>query len=204
MPGESAGRPCCSSSDPDPRVLRQLAIQNSVMKFFKPFSDVLHARDECEIYPGYAIFFGLGSFDDWCAWLRRDEDGLCAMARDRDYLKMLDDAAAWFPPVVLWEDVLGIFRASGAEVSGIVLEDIRSMSGKYRGAEAVVGQVLLHLYYGMVSDSNRPGYRLGGKVKALAARRLLLEGLDAQEAADESRTMSYGELLAMCDERGIK
>lgn len=185
------------------RVLRQLEIQNSILNFFKPYKDVKKVRDGCIVYPGYTIFFGQGSFDDYCAWLGRWSDGLCAMAKDASYLQMLDNAAMWFPPDVLWKDILDVHKCCDGTIDKVVLQRIYNMSAEYRGAEASVRQVLLHLYYGMIADMNREGYQLGGMVKTMAAHRVLFEGIDAREAADESRMCSAGELREMCHARGI-
>lgn len=185
------------------RVLKQLELQNAGLTFSVKYGDIQNKRDMCCVYPGYTIFFGRGSFDDFCAYLIRTEDKLCAMPLDEDYLRMLDNAAMWFSAAMLWRDILDIYNQATKKVSHKTLEDIYLKSQEYKGAQAMVRQVFLHLYYGMIADGNRPGYKLGGMVKAMAARRVLLEGIDPVTAANESRMYSCEELRELCHKRGI-
>lgn len=155
-------------------------------------------------FPGGAFLeFDRGSFDDWCVFLARPGQERKAL-RDEEYFAQMIALAERHGREKLYQDYLKVYEYTGKNLDMRVLRAITGLAKREYGPDALLADYLLTvLYAGMIAEENKENTKLGKRVKRLGVYGILMEGQNAQTAANLTRGMKYQQIEAMCEARGF-
>ena len=147
--------------------------------------------------------FDRGSFDDWCVFLARPGQERKAL-QDEEYFAQMIALAERHGGEKLYQDYLKVYEYTGKKLDMKVLRAITELAKREYGPDALLADYLLTvLYAGMIAEENKENTKLGKRVKRLGVYGILMEGQNAQTAANLTRGMKYQQIEAMCEARGF-
>jgi len=152
------------------------------------------------------LWFGTGSFDDWCVIVQTRLKGYEEIPTDKWYFGILCDWARILAPEVIYADFVQIYDQVVTDgtlpATAPTIALIEQLSFKYPDYTQAC-TIWTILYMGMIAEENKGGKVLGKRIKRLGVYQVLMEGLDPVHAANYSRGKSTIELAPYCNERGF-
>jgi hypothetical protein len=152
------------------------------------------------------LYFGTGSFDDWCIYVLGFKDKWMKFPTDEWYFGIVKDWTALRAPEAVYADFVRIYDATTSDAkypaTAPVVEMIKAMSWSYKDDfEACV--IWTILYMGMIAEENKEGAILKKRIKRLGMHQILIDGMAPNIAAHFSRGKSSIELVMECHGRGF-
>jgi hypothetical protein len=152
------------------------------------------------------LYFGTGSFDDWCIYVLGFKDKWMKFPTDEWYFGIVKDWTALRAPEAVYADFVRIYDATTTDATypatKPVVEMIKAMSWNYKDDfEACV--IWTVLYMGMIAEENKEGAILKKRIKRLGMHQILIDGVAPNIAAHFSRGKSSIELVMECHGRGF-
>jgi hypothetical protein len=168
-----------------------------------------------ETHVNFRLYFGHGTFDDWCVFLRVVADGhevttelgYEKVPTDAWYFGVLNDWAEYLVPDFIYYDFIKIYEtvAEGPahySVTAPTINLIERLSFSYPDYDQAC-VIWTILYMGMIAEENKTGKILGKRIKRLGVYQVLIERQTPVHAANFSRGRSTLELAPYCNERGF-
>lgn len=146
--------------------------------------------------------FDKGKFDEWCVYHKLEGRGRYA-PKDNQYFKRLKKLSEIFSPKTIYDDFLLIYEKTGKEINNSLLNDITSMTEKYKDFALQLDIIFTILYAGMVAEENKEKAILKKRIKRLGMHQILFEGFSPQYASNFSKGKTWRELDKECTMRGF-
>lgn len=157
---------------------------------------------EINLLDGSYLYYGRGSFDDWCVY-EMNQLGSKKAPRDIDYFNELYDYAKEFGYDTLYNDFVMIYDMTTKKFDFNVVERIKNISDKYGSFNQQIFRVFSILYMGMVAEENKRNTRLGKRIKRLGMYFLLVERKNPEYCAHFMRGKKWPEIDRLCLEGGF-
>lgn len=177
---------------------------DELLTFVKPYNTVINARDFSLMMSGHVIFFGRGSFDDYCAYVAGFYNGqwVCAMPRDSYYFSLVRSFAEKYGNRYVYDDIKHIYEITGNTIEQSVLAEIYKLSRYYENGDLWY-DMMLHIYYGMVAEENKANAVVGKAMKMDGLYDLLIENKDMDYSCNRNCRRSASDIVKECRERHI-
>jgi hypothetical protein len=155
----------------------------------------------------FVLYFGQGTFDDWCVFLKTTAAGYEKVPTDAWYFGVLRHWAQYLVADYIYYDFIKIYDTvapgpAHLSVTAPTINLIERLSFAYPDYEQAC-VIWTILYMGMIAEENKAGKILGKRIKRLGVYQVLIEGLEPVHAANFSRGRSTLELAPYCNERGF-
>lgn len=176
------------------------------LKFDVPIQRIEKARQLTKIGMGQFLLFGKGSFDDWTpyvATVMTDGSVMCSYPSDKHYFEIAAGLANGHGPDKVYDDVRYLYARCGKEFDPALAAELAKISLTYGRDHEWAYNMLMHAYFGMLSEENKPGTALGRSLKMNGFYSFLRAGRPFDAAADECRGRSWQEIRDECLSRGI-
>ena len=176
------------------------------LNFNVPFNAVKNARHLTKIGMGQFLFFGKGNFDDWTPYVgavAQDGSLVCAYPSDKYYFELVAILANGHGADKVYDDIRHVFEHCGTAPDDRLIRSIFNISLTYGVNHELAYNMLMHMYFGMISEENKPGTFLGKTLKMNGAYSFLRAGRPFDAAADACRGRGWQDIQAECVSRGI-
>lgn len=148
------------------------------------------------------VEFDKGSFDSWCVYLTRVGQARYA-PRDTEYFSKLTFLGNVHTPQKIYIDFVTYYTSTNRNIDTDVLNLITQLTDGY-GTDAEEMDIWFTVIYaGMVAEENKANAILKKRVKRLGMHQILIEGLDADYAANFSKGKKWRDLDTVMKERGF-
>lgn len=153
---------------------------------------------------GSYLKFGRGKFDNWCIWCWSSKLNMFVFPRDSEYFALLLQYSHGDKDMKnqLYKDFVWLYEHTTKNPDPAMFGELNKMSKKYNhslGVEKVFGI----LYLGMIAEENKENTKLGKRIKRLGMYQILVEGFNADTAANFSRGKNWIELDIECKKKGF-
>ncbi len=140
-----------------------------------------------------AVEFDIGSFDNWCVYLRRHEQARYA-PKDTEYFYKIQQLGNIHGHQKIYKDFVTYYTPTDKYIDADILNLITRLTDTY-GIDAEEMDIWFSVIYAaMVAEENKTNAILKKRIKRLAMHQVLIEGLDATYAANFSRGKKWREL----------
>lgn len=175
------------------------------LSFNIPLENIMNSRSFQKIGWDMTIFFGRGKKDDWCPYIGIMDNGrmICSLPWDKCYYEMTVTLANRFGVERVYADIKHIFEQARDVLDPALLDNIYRMAVQYGDNFELAYSTLMMIYYGMVSEENYKGTKLGRSLKMNGIHSLLKGGKTIDEAADECRGADWVQVQTQCFQRQI-
>jgi hypothetical protein len=151
---------------------------------------------------GSYIEFDTGKFDNWCVYLKR-QNQIKYAPKDVEYFSILKKLALKYGNQKIYTDFVRIYEATTKNIDNKVVELINEIASDYGQDKNEMDIWLTVLYAGMVAEENKEFAILKKRIKRLGVYQVLIENLSPEYAANFSRGKKWDELDKICRERGF-
>jgi hypothetical protein len=151
---------------------------------------------------GDEVFFGRGSFDEWCVFLRRAGREAYAPL-DTEYFGFFRDLARGHGAPAVYAAFLAVYLPAARELNPAVGAKLTAAARGFAGQENETEIWLAVIYAGMVAEENKARAVLKKRVKRLGLHQVLFLGLAPEVAANWSRGKKAAEIAAECARLGF-
>jgi hypothetical protein len=153
-----------------------------------------------------ALYFGKGSFDDWCIHVVSSNKRWMRFPTDVWYFRIVRQWSKERPAKDIYADFVKIYDATTAGSkyadTAPVIQLIKEISWNYRDDfEACV--IWTILYMGMIAEENKDGAILKKRIKRLGMHQVLIDNVSPTVAAHFSRGKPVNNLVMECHSRGF-
>jgi hypothetical protein len=148
------------------------------------------------------IEFDRGSFDNWCVYLKRLGQPRYA-PRDTEYFSKLKHLGYTHTHQKIYNDFVSYYNLTNAVIDVNVLNLITTIANAYGRDAEEIDIWFSVIYAGMVAEENKANAILKKRIKRLGMHQVLIEGLDANYAANFSKGKNWRELHEIMKQRGF-
>lgn len=153
-----------------------------------------------------ALYFGKGSFDNWCIHVISGNKRWMRFPTDVWYFRIVRQWSKERSAKAIYDDFVRIYDATTAgakyDDTAPVIQLIKEISWNHRDDfEACV--VWTILYMGMIAEENKDGAILKKRIKRLGMHQVLIDNIPPTAAANFSRGKAVGDLTLECHRRGF-
>lgn len=134
----------------------------------------------------HIIEFDKGSFDNWCVFLKKENERRYA-PKDVEYFSALKQLGNKHLHQKIYDDFLLYYNHTTKNVSKKVLRIITEIAETYDEDAEEMDIWFSVIYAGMVAEENKENSILGKRIKRLGMYQVLCENMDAEKAANFSR-----------------
>lgn len=151
---------------------------------------------------GSYIYYGKGSFDDYCVYIEKPNIGRIA-PRDYDYFTRIKQISKEYGSDKIYDDFLKLYSVTSDKLKQNILDGITRLTSTYGKYSEELNQIFTILYMGMVAEECKKNTKLGKRIKRLGMHELLAKDESAEYAASFMRGMSWRNIDSLCKERGF-
>lgn len=146
------------------------------------------------------VEFDNGSFDNWCVYLTRPGQKRYA-PRDTEYFSKLRQLGNIYGHQKIYNDFY--YTRTNRNIDADVLDLITQLTEPYGNDAEEMDIWFSVIYAGMVAKENKANAILKKRIKRLGMHQVLIEGLDANYAANFSRGKKWKELDLLMKQKGF-
>lgn len=150
---------------------------------------------------GTSLFFGRGSFDDWCVFYL--ENGKASPPKDFEYFNTLQDLSDRHGTILVWRAFMTLYNHTKKDFSPILCNQITKLTQIFNEDALLADKIFTILYVAMIAEENKEGTILGKMIKALGVHQSVIERMDTMKAANFSKGMKAKEIRRECSKRNI-
>jgi len=148
------------------------------------------------------VEFDNGSFDNWCVYLTRPGQKRYA-PRDTEYFSKLRQLGNIYGHQKIYNDFVIYYTRTNRNIDADVLDLITQLTEPYGNDAEEMDIWFSVIYAGMVAEENKANAILKKRIKRLGMHQVLIEGLDANYAANFSRGKKWKELDLLMKQKGF-
>jgi hypothetical protein len=148
------------------------------------------------------VEFDLGSFDNWCVYLRRPGQMRYA-PRDTEYFSKLKDFGNIHTSQKIYDDFVRFYTHTDKTINPEILDLITKLSDTYGTDTEEMDIWFTVIYAGMIAEENKQFAILKKRIKRLGMHQVLLEGMDPTLAANYSKEKKWRDLDVVMKARGF-
>lgn len=148
------------------------------------------------------VEFDSGSFDSWCVYLTRPGQARYA-PRDTEYFSRLRQLGNAHGHQRIYNDFVTYYTPTNRNIDANVLDLITRLADAYGNDAEEMDIWFSVIYAGMVAEENKAHAILKKRIKRLGMHQVLVEGLEANDAANFSRGRKWRELDALMKQKGF-
>jgi len=148
------------------------------------------------------VEFDNGSFDNWCVYLTRPGQKRYA-PRDTEYFSKLRQLGNIYGHQKIYNDFVIYYTHTNRNIDADVLDLITQLTEPYGNDAEEMDIWFSVIYAGMVAEENKANAILKKRIKRLGMHQVLIEGLDANYAANFSRGKKWKELDLLMKQKGF-
>lgn len=134
----------------------------------------------------HIVEFDKGSFDNWCVFLKRENEIRYA-PKDLEYFSALKKLGDKHLHQKIYDDFLLFYNHTSKNVNKKVLCIITEIAETYYEDAEEIDIWFSVIYAAMVAEENKANAILGKRIKRLGIYQILCEDMDAEKAANFSR-----------------
>jgi hypothetical protein len=148
------------------------------------------------------VEFDKGAFDEWCVYLTRP--GLSRYApRDTEYFNKLRQLGNKHGHQKIYTHFVTFYTPTNKTIDARILSLITNITNSYSNDAEEMDIWFSVIYAGMVAEENKAFAVLRKRIKRLGMYQVLIEGFDAEYAANFSRGRKWRELDILMRQRGF-
>jgi len=148
------------------------------------------------------VEFDKGSFDDWCVYLTWRGQARYA-PRDNEYFHRLQQLGNLHGHKKMYDDFVKYYTLTSKSIDATVLNLVTEIANGYGNDAEETDIWFTVIYAGMVAEENKAFTKLKKRIKRLGMHQVLIEGLNADDAANFSKGKKWYELDGLMKERGF-
>jgi hypothetical protein len=148
------------------------------------------------------VEFDAGSFDAWCVYLTRPGQVRYA-PRDNEYFSKLKILGQLHGHKKIYDDFVKYYIPTTKNIDINVLTLITTITDGYSNDAEELDIWFTVIYAGMVAEENKSFAILKKRIKRLGMHQVLIEGLDANYAANFSKGKKWRELDGLMKQKGF-
>lgn len=148
------------------------------------------------------IEFDKGLFDNWCVYLTRPGQARYA-PRDTEYFSRLKQLGDTHGHQRIYNDFVTYYIPTNRHIDPNILHLIIQLTEPFGNDGEEMDIWFSVIYAGMVAEENKANSILKKRIKRLGMHQVLIEGLDANYAANFSRGKRWRELDVLMKQKGF-
>lgn len=160
------------------------------MKLIKYFTD------------GSELCFDMGSFDNWCVYLKRPGFNKYA-PHDIEYFTQIQQLARFHGFEKIYNHIVGFYVQTKSFIDPQIVSLISEQAQLYKPDQLEIEILFMLIYAGMVAEENKEKAILKKRIKRLGIHQLLIDKLTPEMAANFSRGKKWTELNQICIQKGF-
>ncbi len=148
------------------------------------------------------VEFDKGSFDEWCVFLTRPGKIKYAPT-DMEYFTILKNFSYRYSNKKIYDDFLQFYQPANKEIDKDVTGLITTIADYYKTDAEEIDIWFTVIYGGMVAEENKEFAVLKKRIKRLGMYQILINGKDAEYAANFSKGKKWKELDELMKKKGF-